>query len=352
MVRLHAIENSEQFFQVERKDARIVDYSRGVVVGAKGYMPSRARRRQLRERSKFPEASKVWRSLNPRDKNPWKYVGRVTGRTDWQAFLKNATWTGDEEIAELGAADFGINNFGSQNSYVLITGASMVNIDISGNLGRVFFGNVNYGGSSLIVPDDDAILNSGNATRFLVDATNKAVVWTQNHPENYTIRRVRPGAGKVYENYEIHEQVILPLNTAISWASYFEPAGVAPSIDFVVTLEYDDAGTIKEYAYRTPLALSPGWSRTISSIDDFPFEILGYRVDLVFVDVLAMILIDRLRLRHSGANWAIDPECEDMELDIAEIHKNVLKPWSSPDDGLWTFAFSGLPDDVPLMMEE
>ena len=38
-----------------------------------------------------------------------------------------------------------------------------------------------------------------------------------------------------------------------------------------------------------------------------------------------------------------------MQFDLAETYKNVLKPWGSPDDGLYTYALSTDSLDVPLV---
>lgn len=348
MVKLHAIGNSEQFLQLQNKNARIVNYDQDLTTGSKGYLPSRARRRSLAERSKMPDSSDGWGEMTPEQKKTWQDLGNIVGGTSWQNYLKNVQWDNRTDPVELGDGDFGVQGFGGDNAAMPATAAPMANYALPGVLGRIHFGMVHYGGKNLKESDTPDVLWSGLCSRFLIDASNRTVEWRQLHPQNYIIRKQMGGGGKVYRNYDIDEVVTLPLQVAFSYACTIEQAGTSPLFEAVVQLDYDNNGTTATIEHTRQITPQANWTRLAIDIPDAPGVVIGYRVVLRCTDAISMILIDRLRCYHTGANWAIDPECEDMQFDLAEVYKNVLKPWGSPDDGRYTYAYSSDSFDVPL----
>lgn len=348
MVKLYAIGNGEQFMQLQNKNARIVNYDQDLTTGSKGYLPSRARRRSLAERSKMPDSSEGWGEMKPEQIKSWQDLGDIVGGTSWQNYLKNVQWDNRKDPIELGDGDFGVQGFGGDNVAMPTTAAPMANYALPGVLGRMNYGMVDYGGKNLKESDTPDVLWSGLCSRFYVDASNRTVEWHQLHPQNYTIRKLMGGGGKVYRNYNINEVVTLPLQVAFSYCCYQETAGTSPLVEAVIYLDYDNDGDTATVEYTREIGLQASWLRLAIDINDAPGAIIGYRIGLRFTDTIAMLLIDRLRCYHTGANWAIDPECEDMQFDLSEIYKNVLKPWGSPDDGLYTYALSTDSLDVPL----
>lgn len=349
MVKLHAIGNSEQFIQLQNKNARIVNYDQDLRTGSKGYLPSRARRQSLASRSKMPDSSDGWGEMKPEQVKSWQDLGNIVGGTSWQNYLKNVQWDNRKDPVELGDGDFGVQGFGGDNAAMPTTAAPMANYALPGVLGRMNYGMVHYGGKNLKESDTPDVLWSGLCSRFFVDASNRTSEWRQLHPQNYTIRKLMGGGGKVYRNYDIEEVVTLPLQVAFSYCCYMETAGTSPLIEAVVQLDYDNNGTTATVEYTREIGLQANWLRLTIDISDAPGPVIGYRIVFRFTDTIAMLLIDRLRCYHTGANWAIDPECEDMQFDLSEIYKNVLKPWGSPDDGLYTYAVSTDSFDVPLV---
>lgn len=350
MVKLHAIGNSEQFIQLQNKNARIVNYDQDLTTGSKGYLPSRARRQSLASRSKMPDSSDGWGEMKPEQVKSWQDLGNIVGGTSWQNYLKNVQWDNRKDPVELGDGDFGVQGFGGDNAAMPTTAAPMANYALPGVLGRMNYGMVHYGGKNLKESDTPDVLWAGLCSRFFVDASNRTVEWHQLHPQNYTIRKLMGGGGKVYRNYDIEEVVTLPLQVAFSYCCYMETAGTSPGIEAVVQLDYDNNGNTATAEYTREIGLQANWLRLTIDIPDAPGAVIGYRIGLRFTDTIAMLLIDRLRCYHTGANWAIDPECEDMQFDLSEIYKNVLKPWGSPDDGLYTYALSTDSLDVPLVL--
>lgn len=348
MVKLHAIGNSEQFIQLQNKNARIVNYDQDLTTGSKGYLPSRARRQSLASRSKMPDSSDGWGEMKPEQVKSWQDLGNIVGGTSWQNYLKNVQWDNRKDPVELGDGDFGVQGFGGDNAAMPTTAAPMANYALPGVLGRMNYGMVHYGGKNLKESDTPDVLWSGLCSRFFVDASNRTVEWHQLHPQNYTIRKLTGGGGKVYRNYDIEEVVTLPLQVAFSYCCYMETAGTSPGIEAVVQLDYDNNGNTATAEYTREIGLQANWLRLTIDIPDAPGAVIGYRIGLRFTDTIAMLLIDRLRCYHTGANWAIDPECEDMQFDLSEVYKNVLKPWGSPDDGRYTYAYSSDSFDVPL----
>ena len=348
MVKLHAIGNSEQFLQLQNKNARIVNYDQDLTTGAKGYLPSRARRQSLASRSKMPDSSGGWSEMTEEQRKSWRDMAAIVGGTSWQNYLKNIQWDNRKDPIELGDGDFGVLGFAGDNAAMPTTAAAMANYAIPGVLGRIHFGMVHFGGRNLLEADEPEVLWSGLCSRFLVDASNRTVEWRQLHPQNYVIRKLLGGAGKVYRNYDINEVVTLPLQIAFSYCCTIEQSGTSPLIEVVVQLDYDNNGTTATVEYTREIGLQANWLRLTIDISDAPGAVIGYRIGLRFTDTIAMLLIDRLRCYHTGANWAIDPECEDMQFDLSEVYKNVLKPWGSPDDGLYTYAYSSDSFDVPL----
>lgn len=348
MVKLHAIGNSEQFIQLQNKNARIVNYDQDLTTGSKGYLPSRARRQSLASRSKMPDSSDGWGEMKPEQVKSWQDLGNIVGGTSWQNYLKNVQWDNRKDPVELGDGDFGVQGFGGDNAAMPTTAAPMANYALPGVLGRMNYGMVHYGGKNLKESDTPDVLWAGLCSRFFVDASNRTVEWHQLHPQSYTIRKLMGGGGKVYRNYDIEEVVTLPLQVAFSYCCYMETAGTSPGIEAVVQLDYDNNGNTATAEYTREIGLQANWLRLTIDIPDAPGAVIGYRIGFRFTDTIAMLLIDRLRCYHTGANWAIDPECEDMQFDLSEIYKNALKPWGSPDDGLYTYALSTDSLDVPL----
>ena len=297
----------------------------------------------------MPDSSAGWGEMKPEQIKSWQDLGNIVGGTSWQNYLKNVQWDNRKDPVELGDGDFGVQGFGGDNAAMPTTAAPMVNYALPGVLGRMNYGMVHYGGKNLKESNTPDVLWSGLCSRFYVDASSRTVEWQQHHPQNYTIRKLMGGGGKVYRNYDIEEVVTLPLQVALSYCCTMETAGTSPRIEAVVQLDYDNNGTTATAEYTREIGLQANWQRIAIDIPDAPGVVSGYRIGLRFTDTIAMLLIDRLRCYHTGANWAIDPECEDMQFDLAETYKNVLKPWGSPDDGLYTYALSTDSLDVPLV---
>lgn len=237
---------------------------------------SRARIKNITQKSVLPLASQAWALLDTSARALWESAGVQSNLTGWRLFVKDFAWC---QKLELG---------------------------------------------SPLLPSDEYQVEVG---RISITAPASSAQIAQLHPNTYYVLRKITGTKSMYEPVQIIENFQLPLELSLSWKTTLTSAGANPRARAFVVVYSHYQGRDMETVLELPFGLSDEWQRDSVTLSQVIGRVKGYTVFIEASDVVGEIFFDNLSLVHSGQNWARDPYCYNVASTYTKAFFQIPKHW-------------------------
>ncbi len=241
---------------------------------------SRARIKNITQKSVLPAASLAWAALNSTDRELWNSAGVHSNLTGWRLFVKDFAWS---QKLELG---------------------------------------------SPLVPSDEYQVEVG---RISITSPASFAKIAQLHPSVYYVLRKVTGTKSMYEPVQIIESFQLPLELSLSWNTSLTIAWAQPLARIFAVVYSHYQGRDMETELQIQFGLNDEWTRNTVSLSSVIGRVKGYSVFIEAVDVTGDIYFDNLSLIHSGQNWARDPYCYNIASTYTRAFFQIPKHWVTID---------------------
>lgn len=241
---------------------------------------SRARIKNITQKSVLPLASQAWALLDTSARALWESAGVQSNLTGWRLFVKDFAWC---QKLELG---------------------------------------------SPLDPSEEYQVEVG---RISISSPATSAKIAQLHPNTYFVLRKVSGTKSMYEPVQIIENFQLPLELALSWKTNLTSAGASPLARAFVIVYSHYQGRDIETELVLPFGLTDDWTRDSVSVSSVVGRVKGYTVFIEASDVVGDIYFDNLTLYHSGQNWARDPYCYNVASAYTKAFFQIPKHWVTID---------------------
>lgn len=241
---------------------------------------SRARIKNITQKSVLPLASQAWALLDTEARALWESAGVQSNLTGWRLFVKDFAWC---QKFELG---------------------------------------------SPLTPSEAYQVEVG---RLQITAPASSIKIAQLHPNTYYVLRKIAGTKSQYEPVQIIENFQLPLEFSLSWRTSLTSAGASPLARAFVVIYSHYQGRDIETEISLPFGLMDEWTRDAVSASEVVGRVVGYTVFIEASDVTGDIYFDNVSLIHSGQNWARDPYCYNVASTYTRAFFQIPKHWVTID---------------------
>ena len=246
-------------------------------IRTKNMIPSPARVANLTRRSYLPAISALWQSFSSAQKAAWKAVDPGTQPHGWRMFVAD----------QAKRIKFGHAGVATPNAY---------HQDMVG--------------------------------KIIIAAPATEIKLTQPHPETYYVNRKVSGTKSQYEPVAVTESLSLPLTMSIKYKSDLVAEGADPYARIYARIRHIYQGVNRETDLNLEFSLSSAWASLTDTISSLIGEVVFYDLFIHLHDVRGTLLLDDLKVTHSGSNWARDYRFKNMDQDFTRAFFQVPKHWS------------------------
>lgn len=225
-------------------------------------LPSKVRKKLIREYSLFGFLAGFWRELSTAEKDTWRQAAAFSNLTNWQLFISD--------------------------------NAARIRDDLP-----------------LDVPPSD--LWQVRAGRLLIESPATEIVLKQEHPQSYWVAQKVVGASWKRELVELTEVFSLPLDLEIRYKSDLTAEGGGQVARYMarVWTSYQGEDIFTDFAID--FSASTDWTLETLEITGLRGIIIGYTLYLEIRGYRGEVLFDNIRAIHGGTNWARDPRCDAID---------------------------------------
>lgn len=288
------------FWNLQRNSpAKVVNATAGQVLGFQRRGATRRQKNRLRQQTGFPAASIFWQGLTEMQKEDWSNVGQGYGLTGWQVFLQRGVEQWKRGPVELGAYSYG----------------------------GAFYG---YGSDEENL--DPGTLANYKAGKMEIKSPEGVVKITQDHPNDYLIRRRIGESKQVFESAAVHEELVLPLTIGVSYNIMTANETANPEARFYAKIKCQTESGIVYDEQGFTLELDNGWQRDTLIISETVGTILDYSIEFSFSDFDGTVAFDNVEASYLATNWAIDPACNDVAPEYLTQWGDINKTWHTESE--------------------
>lgn len=229
-------------------------------------------------RSLLPQIRDTWASLSTEQKQAWKDAAAAASYNAWNAFVQDQSYRLKNDIP-------GIATPSIYHTY---------------KVGRI------------------NVANAG--TNFRLE---------QLHPVQYfKMAKVR-GTKTQRVPVSIVEQLLLPLEIALSYRTQLTAAGANPYAKFYaeVTRSYQGLDLVDTVEIDIPLSSS--WARESATLSDVVGTARWYALYIELNDVTGFIEFDLIKSQHTGTNFARDFRCTNISSGFSDYNYQLPASWAA-----------------------
>lgn len=239
-------------------------------------LPSKVRKKLIRQYSLFGFLATYWRQLNSTQKAVWSDAGAYSNLTNWQLFISD--------------------------------NAARIRNDLT-----------------LSVPPSD--LWQVNAGRLLIESPASELILKQEHPHSYFVAQKIVGASWKRELVELTETFSLPLDISIRYKSNLASTGPTQSARYFARVWTSYQGRDIETDFAIDFNPSTDWTFDTLEISGLRGIVIGYTLFLEIIGYTGELLFDNIRAIHGGTNWALDPRCDEINKQFEKAFSAVPPFW-------------------------
>lgn len=255
---------------------RPVEKRRYSAVAAKGHLMTPQKKRNVSSRSLLPEIAALWQNLTPTQQAAWKQAGAQQGYNAWNTFVQDTSYR------------------------------------------------LKYGLPGVAIP---SYYHQYKVGKIEIGGTAKRVVIMQFHPTTYYKMKKIRGTKSQYEPIKITEQLVLPLEIGISYKSELSSYGGTGSAKFYaeVTSHYQGRNIKTNIGFE--MGLSSGWTRQTALASQVLGVARSYSLAIELDNVQGAFYFDNILARHTGANFARDFRCNDVNNSLTTVNYMIESSW-------------------------
>lgn len=295
MAKTQAVEYPDE---LENQEAAALEHRDRYVLGvtqAHKHIPSRRRKKEIREKSLFGFLAQFWNQLSPSQKDTWRQAAEFSDLTNWQLY-------------------------------------------ISDNAARI------RNELPLDVPPSD--LWQVRAGRILIESPADGILLKQEHPDSYwTAPQV---VGKSWKRHlvKLQENFSLPLNLAIRYKTDLTATSGESSARYIARVWHSIQGTDYRTDFSIDMSPNVDWTLGQETVDGLRGIIVGYTLYLDVNNYRGEILFDNVRAEHSGTNWARDPRADEVDKSFTGPFSVVAPYWEGEEVPEGAQFFSDYPPAI------
>lgn len=241
-----------------------------------GYLPSRAQKLKLTTRSLLPQISEQWAALTPTQQNAWAIAGAAQSTNGWNLFVQDTAYR------------------------------------------------LKYGIEGLATPDT---MHQYKVGRVEINAPASSAKLLQYHPPTYYVSKKMRGNTTVREDVAIHEKLTLPLLIGLSYRSSLTPTKDDYKARFYAIISSSYQGRTYETEVGFDFNLSTTWTRSTQQATEIIGVVRSYNLFIDLDGVRGFLEWDNVLAYHSGANYARDKRCNDVNNELSKVNYQIEKSW-------------------------
>ena len=268
-------------------------YYYGGVRKKSGIIPEK-KKYDVPSRSFLPQVSALWAGLSGPEREAWITAGSQTNINGWNLFVQDTCYR------------------------------------------------LKYGHEGLATPSNYHQYKVG---RMQIEAPSDRLVISQTHPiQWYKLKKIT-GTKAQYQEVVVNEQLMLPLNLALSFRSDLVATTAEPTAKFYAKVISHYQGRDIETEVGFDIDLESDWQRKEETLTNVLGIARWYSLFIELDNVRGFIEFDNVESRHSGTNYARDFRCIDINAPLSRTFFQVTKSWIAIDQPTNTFFESVYPSD-------
>ena len=291
MARTSTMNTPDELRHLEAKALQKRDrFVLGVVQGQRALM-SKAKKRELARYptvnspmvgrgSLFKYFSPLWRALDSGQKQAWKDAGVYSFISGWQLFVSD--------------------------------GASRIK---------------NY----LTIGSAPSELWQVRTGHIVIESPASNILLQQQHPLDYWVTEKIRGKPWKQALVLLRESFSLPLGLEIRYKSDLTPVGDTQVARFYARVRSSYQGVDRFTDITINISPSEDWTFEEASSGAVLGHIISYTLFIEISGYRGEVLIDNLRVLHSGFNWARDPRCDEVQKIFMKAFAIVQPFWERVD---------------------
>lgn len=238
---------------------------------------SRKRVENLTQRSYIPAIAVLWRAFTDPQKAAWKAADQHPQKHGWRTFVADQS----KRIK------FGLAGVATPNAF---------HQDMVGKL--------------------------------LIASPAEELKIIQPHPSSYWVSKKVTGKKSMYEPVAVDEILALPLKLTISYKSDLVSQGGGSFARFYASVRHLYQGQNLNHDEIIEIPLSSAWAKQDTTLSSLLGTVTAYSLYIHLYKVRGTLLIDNVKVEHSGSNWARDIYCKKIEQDFTRGFYQVPKHWA------------------------
>ena len=241
-----------------------------------GYLPSRAQIQKLTTRSLLPQIRDLWLGLTLQEQNAWKAAGSACSMNGWNLFVQDTAYR------------------------------------------------IKYGIAGLAIP---SALHQYKVGRIEINAPSDSVTLEQFHPSLYYTSVKMRGNTTLREDVPISEKLTLPLSLGLSFRGSLTPTIENSEVKFYAEIASSYQGRTLLTQAAINLDVQSSWQRATTQVTGVIGIARSYNLFLRLVGVRGWFEFDNVAAVHSGANFARDSRCNDVNNELTMVNYQIEKSW-------------------------
>ena len=232
----------------------------------------------LTQKSMLPQISALWENLTAEEKEAWTAAGDECGLNGWRLCVQDTCLRIKNELAGLATP---------------------------------------------------STLHQGMVGYVLVAAPATSIKIAQYHPRSYFVLQKKPGTKSQYEPVKVTEDIALPISISLNYKSDLASQGDGAFAKFYITVRSSYQGIDRFANAEISIDLSAAWKNATASISSCLGYVIGYTAYIEFYNLRGTLLVDNMKIEHSGQNWCRDPYCKDLNQGFTRAFYQIPKHWVS-----------------------
>lgn len=247
-------------------------------VHRKVVLNSYRRKKGVSQKSLLPVCSVAWASLSSAQKLAWSTAGSYCNLTGWRLFVRDYVYRVINEIEGIATPN---------------------------NIHQALVG------------------------QLQIDSPADELKIIQPHPSTYYISKKVAGTKNQYEPIAVNERLILPLQIGLSYKSNLVKTEDDGFAKFYAIVRRLYQGNNIDHFLTIDLDLQTDWKTQIATLSNILGQYTSYVLYFHLYHLTGTLLVDNIKVNHSGSNWVRDPSCQDIHQDFTRAFYQVPAHWSA-----------------------
>lgn len=234
------------------------------------------RKKGISAKSMLPLCSETWKAMTQLQRDAWNTAGTYTYMSGWKLFVKDYCYRVKNDIAGVATPN---------NYHQALVG------------------------------------------QLHIDAPDSELKIFQPHPYSYYISKKVTGKKGMYLPYLVQERLALPFTIGLSYKSNLTSVGAGAFAKFYVIIRRLYQGQNIDHRLDIDLDLITDWKTVSSVLSALITSYTSYSLYIHLYNVQGDLFIDNIKAKHTGANWARDQFCNDINQGFTRAFYQVPKHW-------------------------